>query len=48
MPPIAFITMLSRHHILAATLAFITILADILVVTLAGVPYHPSEITSSF
>ena len=36
--------MLYHKHIFAASLAFTAILADVLVVTLAGVPYSPGQV----
>jgi hypothetical protein len=44
LPYTAFFAMIYHRHFLAAGLAFTAILADILIVSLAGVPYSPGQI----
>lgn len=44
LPITAFVTLLFRSHIFAATMAFVSVLSDVLIVTLARIPFSPGEI----
>jgi hypothetical protein len=44
LPITAFVSLLFRNHIFAAVMAFVSILSDVLIVTLARISFSPGEI----
>ncbi|KAI9774061.1 MAG: hypothetical protein M1840_005154 [Geoglossum simile] len=48
LPFTAFFTMLRNQHFTAATIAFTSLLSELLVVTLSGIPYRPGQLRQEF
>jgi hypothetical protein len=48
LPITSFLPMLRNRHLVPATVAFVAILSEFLVITLSGLPYRPGQLQSEF